>query len=169
MTTVSTPGLTELPTPDHITLLLKNHKQTVLLSALPSTSILDIKVQLLSALKSLNITSIDSVPVPHLDDHDEVELGVLKNHKDPSQGWISLEAKDQELADKAGKKKATLGKKGGSSEGLSGLGLGDGSMVAFRFIAASESKVQDDDDDDDDAPEEQGWNVVLPSYDDEPE
>ena len=94
---------------------------------------------------------------------------MLKNHKDPSQGWISLEAKEQELADKSGKKKATPSKKSGSSEGLSGLGLGDGSMVAFRFRPASELKQMEDDDDDIDVAEDPDWNVIIPSYDDEGE
>ena len=154
----SAEALSALPTPEHINLLLKKGKHTVLLSALPSTTFLDLASLLLTALKSRALTSIDGATVP--DDAEDVEFAVLKNKRDPEAGWVPAEA--AEVEDKGGKRKGP-GKKnaGGAVESLKDAGLVDGSLIAFRFRRGRDEEGEAT------AEHDLGWNVVLPSYEDE--
>jgi len=176
--------LASLPSAEHITLLLKSHKQTVLLSVLPTTAFPEIKSLLLLALQSRNITSIDDTPIPS--DSDAIEFGVLRNRKNPAEGWVALEIKELDVNDttaKGGKRKIG-GKKSVLNESPAGAGLGDGSMLAFRFKTKNDEgkeKVkaeaegedwdleanEDGEDDEMEIEPDPGWNVILPSYDDE--
>jgi len=155
------------PTSDHITLLLKNHKQTVLLSVVPTTPFPEIKSLLLSALKTRDITSIDDEAISS--DPEDIEFGVLRNKKDPSEGWVALDIKEQELADSKGAKRKIGGKKSILNESPAGASLGDGSMLAFRFRTKEKSVPPEEGDAviDVDSEPGPGWNVILPSYDDE--
>lgn len=154
-----------MPTPEHITLLLKNHKQTVLLSVKLDTPFPEIKSLLLAALKGRDITSIDETPIP--DEPEDVEFGVLRNRKNPAEGWVPLDIKEMEVSDaKAGKRKVG-GKKSVMNESPAGAGLGDGSMLAFRFRAKPEEQDPEDEDDEMEIEDDPRWNVILPSYDDE--
>lgn len=158
--------LEELPTPEHITLLLKHHKTTVLLSILPEQSMAVIKALLLAALEARGIKELPGSTIALPEDPEDIEFGVLKDKRDPSKGWIPLTIKEQDATDtKAGKRKSG-GKKAVSNESPAGYGLVDGSLIAYRVKSAKNE--QDDDGDvvvDIDDP---GWDVILPSYDDEP-
>ncbi len=158
------------PTSDQITLLLKNHKQTVLLSVIPTTPFPEIKSSLLAALKSRDITTIDDTPVPS--EPEEIEFGVLKNKKDPTEGWVPLEIGEMDVADAKGAKKNLGGKKSVLNESPAGASLGDGSMLAFRFRSIQKSVEPEEGGDavvDMELEPYPGWNVILPSYDDEVE
>lgn len=152
-------------TPEHITLLLKNQKQTVLLSVLPTTPFLTIKSLLLAALKSRGITSIDGIPIP--DDAEDVEFGVLRNKKNPAFGWVPLYIKEMEVSDAKGSKRKAGGKKSVLNESPAGASLADGSMVAFRFRAKSKQDAAEIEDDEMETEPDPGWNVILPSYEDD--
>ena len=72
-----------------------------------------------------------------------------------------------EIADtKAGKRKVG-GQKSVLNENPAGASLGDGSMLAFRFGPKGNSRAPAKDDVE--IEEDPGWNVVLPSYDDDVE
>lgn len=156
----------------------------MLLSVLPNTPFPEIKSLLLLALQSRNITSIDDTPIPS--DPDAIEFGVLRNRKNPAEGWVTLAIKELDVNDttaKGGKRK-TGGKKSVLNESPAGAGLGDGSMLAFRFRTENEEgkeKIkpeakgedwdleanEDGEDEEVEIEPDPGWNVVLPSYDDE--
>jgi hypothetical protein len=79
-----------------------------------------------------------------------------------------------EVGDVKGGKKPVGGKKSVLNESPAGAGLGDGSMLAFRFRTKPKedalAQEEDDDDDDDDEmgiEDDPGWNVILPIYDDD--
>ena len=168
--TASEKDLAALPTPEHITHLLKNHKQTVLLSVIPETPFAEIKSLLLAALKSRNIASIDNTPLPN--EPEAIEFGVLRNKKNPAEGWVPLVTKEVEVGDVKGSKKTVGGKKSVLNESPAGAGLGDGSMLAFRFRTKPKEDVlaqekEDDDDDEMEIEDDPGWNVILPIYDDD--
>lgn len=165
-TDLSENDLTTLPTPEHNTLLLKNHKQTVLLSVLPTTPIPEIKSLLLAAIKSLNIDSIGNQSVPEA--AEDIEFGILKNKKDPGEGWVPLIIKETDSGDgKLGKKKPA-GKKNLLNESSAGAGLVDGSIIAFRF-KTKDQPVEVEDDDEMELEADPGWIVIMPSYEDEAE
>jgi hypothetical protein len=150
---VSEKDLASLSTPEHITLLLKNHKQTVLLSVIPTTPFNEIKSLLLAVLKSRNITSLDGIPIS--DEAEDIEFGVLRNKKNPVEGWVPLNIKEMEVGDAKGNKSPA------------GASLVDGSMLAFRFRTESKRDAPEDEDDEMEIEDDPGWNVILPSYDDE--
>ena len=160
-------SLTEVPSPLHITLLFKCARHTVLLSVLPSTPFSDVKSLLLLALKTRNITSIAGVSVPSPDCGDQVEFGQPNDRKDLTKGFISLERAEQVLLDsKAGKKKA-IGSKATPTENPAGAGLVDGAILAFRFRSLSNVEMEEEEEDEPRIPNDPGWNVELPRYDDE--
>lgn len=190
--TATKKDLEALPTPEHITLLLKNHKQTVLLSVMPTTPFAEIRSLLLAALQSRNITSIDGVPLP--DEPEEIEFGVLRNKRNPAEGWVPLDVKEMEVGDARGGKRKVGGKQSVLNESPAGASLGDGSMLAFRFRTQGEKSVlsegpagvslgeesmlafryrtpmkedASEEDADMEIEDDPGWNVILPSYDDE--
>jgi hypothetical protein len=190
--TATKKDLEALPTPEHITLLLKNHKQTVLLSVMPTTPFAEIRSLLLAALQSRNITSIDGAPLP--DEPEEIEFGVLRNKRNPAEGWVPLDVKEMEVGDARGGKRKVGGKQSVLNESPAGASLGDGSMLAFRFRAQGKKSVLNEgfagaslgdesilafrfqtqgkedapeDDDNVEIEDDPGWNVILPSYDDE--
>lgn len=157
--------LDELPTPDHITLLLKHHKSTVLVSVLPEQSLTTIKGLLLAALGARGISEFPGSTTVLPEDPEDLEFGVLKDKRDPSKGWIPLEIKEQDATDTKGGKRKVGGKKGMLNESPAGDGLGDGSLIAYRIKLA---KNEEEDDAMTDVIDDPGWDVVLPSYDDEP-
>jgi hypothetical protein len=163
--TTSEKDLAALPTPEHITLLLKNHKQTVLLSVTPTTPFAEIKSLLLAALKSRNVISVDGTPM--LDESEDIEFGVLRNKKNPTEGWAPLDIKEIEVGDAKGAKKRVGGKKSVLNESPAGASLGDGSILAFRFRTKSTQDAAEEGDDEMEIEDGPGWNVILPSYDDE--
>jgi hypothetical protein len=162
--TATEKDLAALPTPEHITLLLKNHKQTVLLSIIPTTPFAEIKSLLLAALQSRNITSIDGAPLP--DESEEIEFGVLRNKRKPAEGWVPLDVKEMEVGDEKGGKRQVGGTKSVLNESPASASLGDGSMLAFRFRTKGQEDAPEDDENME-IEDDPGWNVILPSYDDD--
>jgi len=161
--------LAEVPSPLHITLLFKYAKHTVLLSVLPSTRFTDIASLLLLALKSRNIMSIAGTIVPPLDQAVQVEFGVPKDKKDLKKGFVLLDHAEQVLVDGKGAKKKAGGQKPIPNEHPAAAGLVDGSVLAFRFNSKSDVGNKNEDDDEPEIPDDPGWNVELPRYDDEDE
>jgi hypothetical protein len=166
-----------LPQPTHITLLLRHHKTVTLISASPTQSLDSIKALLLSALEARNITSLrnssdpDS-PYPIPSSPSQFELGILTDRKDASKGWTLI---TPDLVAATSSKKKSAGK-AADVDTPAGLGLVDGSWLAYRVsrdtsrdaekpsIDASGDVVVDLDE-----PEDQGWDVVLPAFEDEEE
>ena len=153
-----------LPTPEHITLFLKQHKHTVLLSVIPTTPFAEIKSLLLATLQSRNVTLIDGAPLPN--EPEEIEFGVLRNKRNPAEGWVSLDVKEMEVYDTKGGKRKVGGPKSVLNESPAGAGLSDGSMLAFRF-RTKRKEDSPEDNDNMEIEDDPGWNVILPSYDDE--
>jgi hypothetical protein len=163
-------SLAEMPSPLHITLLFKCARHTVLLSVLPSTSFSEIGSLLLLALQARNITSIADTPVPSPDQGDQVEFGIPKDKKDLKKGFVSLDLAGKVLADGKGGKRKSGGNKSAPTENPAGAGLVDGSILAFRFKSQADVVMQEEEDDDEvNGPDDPGWNVELPRYEDEEE
>jgi hypothetical protein len=161
-----TPDLAALPTAQSITLLLKNHKSTTLLSVQPTSTFDDIKGLLLAALKSRNVPGIPESPV-------HIELGVLADRRDASKGWVDLLLRPQDLAAGKTAKKAVSGKKNVFNNNVEGAGLVDGSWVAWRVrtSGAKDEKIVTDEDGDavvvNIEEVEVPWDVVISRYEDD--
>lgn len=166
--TSETPDLAALPTAQSVTLLLKNHKSTTLLSVQPSSTLDDVKALLLAALNSRNTPDIPESPI-------HIELGVLADRRDASKGWVDLLLRAQDLAAGKTAKKAVGGKKNVLNNSVEGAGLVDGSWVAWRArtSGAKDEKVVTDEDGDavvvDIEEVEVPWDVVIPRYEEDEE
>ncbi|KAL2801374.1 hypothetical protein BJX66DRAFT_289663 [Aspergillus keveii] len=138
------------------TLLFKKHRTTVLLMLPPSESINNTKSALLNALQSRGLTEINGDPVPK--DSQEIEFGVAIDKNDMEKGWTSLESLelDEDNAPKRG-----MGKKAASTS-LKFAEINNGQSIAFRFRQARNNE-------DDLDLVDPGWDVILPSLDDEEE
>ncbi|RPB22885.1 hypothetical protein L211DRAFT_839250 [Terfezia boudieri ATCC MYA-4762] len=75
------------PTPSHYTLLLKSHRTTVLLSALPETPLTELKDLLFTALTASSPHHITS-PLPAT--AHALVLGLPRNPSDWSRGWYPI-------------------------------------------------------------------------------
>jgi len=122
----------------------------------PSETIPSTKSALLKALQARGLKDINGDPVP--EDPAEIELGVAVDKNDLEKGWTSLEPLEFEddEAPKRGAKKAT-------SQSLKAAELYNGQAVAFRFRKPGKEGSTDLD------LEDLGWDVVVPSLDDEEE
>lgn len=143
------------------TLLFKKHKTTVLLSLQPHESLTSAKEKLLGALASRGLRDINGDTVPA--DPAEVELGVPVDKSDLEKGWMRLST-DIPGQDEDGTSKKTTAKSK-AAETLQAAGLQNGSPVAFRFRKLTEAAAGDEDTDLDLS--DPGWDVVIPSFDDE--
>ena len=174
LTMASQDELSKLPSPDMITLLFKCHKSTVALSVLPTKPFAEIKPLLLGALHSRNIKTLPNSDMPLPEDPEVLEFGVLADKKDASKGFVPMEIKEQEVNGPSGTKKRVGGKNSIINQSPHGAGLSDGAWVAFRAKPERKAlQVQDDDDmegtPDIDIEEDPGFDVVLPSFEDEAE
>jgi hypothetical protein len=122
----------------------------------PSESINNTKSALLNALQSRGLTEINGDPVPK--DSQEIEFGVAIDKNDMEKGWTSLESLelDEDDAPKRG-----VGKKAASTS-LKVAEINNGQSIAFRFRQARNNE-------DDLDLVDPGWDVILPSLDDEEE
>jgi hypothetical protein len=122
----------------------------------PSESINNTKSALLNALQSRGLTEINGDPVPK--DSQEIEFGVAIDKNDMEKGWTSLESLelDEDDAPKRG-----MGKKAASTS-LKFAEINNGQSIAFRFRQARNNE-------DDLDLVDPGWDVILPSLDDEEE
>lgn len=103
------------------------------------------------------MVEINGEPVPS--DSALIEFGVPVDRSDLEKGWKLLQTDRGETA------KATSGKKS-SSDTILAAGLDNGHLVAFRFRKAGDVPESDEVDADLNDP---GWDVVIPSFDDEEE
>lgn len=148
-------GIAVEPTPEHLTLLFKYAKSTTVLSILPDQEWTQIKAHLLDVLASLGKTTFPDTTTPLPSSPDQLELGVLKDRKDHTKGWESIEAKQISISEvKAGKKKA--------SNTPRDFAIRDGSYIAYRLREEST---------DENTRTDPGWEVMFPAdeYDDEME
>jgi hypothetical protein len=144
------------------TLLFKKHKTTVLLSLQPHESLTSAKEKLLGALASRGLQDINGDAIPT--DPAEVELGVPVDKSDLEKGWMRLSSDIPGQDEDAAAKKTTAKSK--AAETLQAVGLQNGSPVAFRFRKPTEAAVGDEFDADLELTDP-GWDVVIPSFDDE--
>ncbi|KAL4981769.1 hypothetical protein BDW68DRAFT_183173 [Aspergillus falconensis] len=147
------------PDPLSWTLLFKKHKTTVLLLLPPSQTIEATKTNLLDALRARGLKEINGDQVP--EDTTAIEFGVAVDKNDLEKGWTSLEAPKIE-ADDASKR----GPEKAASLSLKAAELNNGQPIAFRFrktgVAGSDNATDLD-------LEDPGWDVIIPSFDDEEE
>lgn len=145
--------------------MFKKNKTTVLLMFAPSESITSVKATLLKALQSRGLKEINGDTVP--EDPSEIEFGVAVDKNDLEKGWTRLEP-DMPQFDDGETPKRGAGKKAASSLTLQSADLRNGQSVAFRFQKPKENSGEADDDIALEL-EDPGWDVVLPSLDDEEE
>jgi len=174
MTSISDDRLVALPTPDMVTLLFKCHKSTTVLSVLPTDPFATIKDLLLAALRSRNITTLPNSTTPLPEDPKDLELGVLADKKDPGKGWVNLESQDLELTSTQGSKRKSAVKGSAGTQCPLAAGLGDGSWVAYRLKPSQQTPHNGDAHLEEGTPdveidEDPGWDVILPTFDDDPE
>lgn len=126
------------------------------------------KERLLDALKSREVKNINGDIVP--DDSCDIEFGEPVDRADLEKGWKRLQADAPEIDDE-GAPKRNKGKSQNDSATIMEAGLQNGHAVAFRFYKSSEGQngsldmgldMQLDG-------EDPGWDVVMPSYEDDPE
>jgi hypothetical protein len=144
-----------------VTILFKKNKTTILLSLQPHEQLQAVKRKLLQALKERDVREINSDIVP--DDPAEIEFGIPIDRSDLEKGWTRLKTNtsNEETEKKSGRALADT---------VLDADLGNGNWVAFRFrkdIKPEETKEDEtamslDLDD-------PGWDVVVPSFDDEEE
>lgn len=143
----------------------------------PHETILTAKESLLKALHVRGIKDINGDAVP--DDPSEIEFGVAVDKNDLDKGWTRLEVEVPEF----GKEGASSTRRGvaaakknsaGSTVSLQAADLRNGQPVAFRFRKhreETEDEKQKPDQDDleniDLEFEDPGWDVVVPSLDEE--
>ncbi|KAE8146435.1 hypothetical protein BDV25DRAFT_50761 [Aspergillus avenaceus] len=150
------------PDPSSWTLSFKKHKTTVLLMLPPSEPITTAQARLLEALRSRGLTDINGDPVP--EDSSDIELGVAIDKSDLAKGWIKLELQAPQFEDEAPRRGA--GKKAAAPLSLQAAELKNGQAVAFRFRKES-PEAQSTDELIDAELEDPGWDVVLPTLEEE--
>jgi hypothetical protein len=141
------------------TLLFKKHKTTVLLSLQPHEPLTAVKEKLLEAFKSRNMTEVNGEPIPS--ESALIEFGVPVDRSDLEKGWNLLQTDGADAA------KTTAGKRASSGTILA-AGLASGHLVAFRFRKPGDVPASDEVDADIEL-NDPGWDVVIPSFDDEEE
>ncbi|GKZ34121.1 hypothetical protein AbraIFM66950_004260 [Aspergillus brasiliensis] len=155
------------PDPLSWTLLFKKHQTTVLLMLPPSETIATAKETLLKALKSREIQEINGDAVP--EDPSQIEFGVAVDKNDLEKGWTRLEAEVPAFDDDNAPKRGAAKKSAGALT-LQAAELRNGQPIAFRFrkhkVASEEGLTEEMIDLELDDP---GWDVIVPSFDDEEE
>ncbi|KAF7119243.1 hypothetical protein CNMCM5793_008991 [Aspergillus hiratsukae] len=146
--------------PLSLTLLFKKHKTTVLLMLPPHETITTAQEMLLKALQSRGIKEINGDSVPQ--DFSEIEFGVAVDKNDLEKGWSKLESAMPEL-ENGGTSKRGAGKR----TSLKAADIRNGQVIAFRFRKSPEQPERHGDLDIDAELEDPGWDVVVPSLDDE--
>lgn len=123
----------------------------------PYESLSTAKEAILTSLKARDVTQINGDPVP--EDPSDIEFGIAVDKADPEKGWTRLDV--------------DMGRSNKKSRGnvsLQEANLRNGQAVAFRFRNPQERGEEKDDNLDFDMPaEDPGWDIVLPSLDDEDE
>ncbi|KAJ5287714.1 hypothetical protein N7478_003400 [Penicillium angulare] len=143
------------------TVLFKKHKITVLLSLQPNEPLTAVKEKLHDALKSRELREINGDQVP--EDSSCIEFGLPVDRNDLEKGWTPLA--DHTSVDQNGDVPQTS--TGIADQTAQAAGLTNGHPVAFRFRKSGE--VKDDELERDLNHEDPGWDVVIPSFEDEDE
>ncbi|EAW23983.1 uncharacterized protein NFIA_035510 [Aspergillus fischeri NRRL 181] len=146
--------------PLSLTLLFKKHKTTVLLMLPPHETITTAQEMLLKALQSRGIKEINGDPVP--EEFSDIEFGVTVDKNDLEKGWSKLEIAMPELENSGTSKRGA-----GKQTSLKAADIRNGQVIAFRFRKPREQSEKDGDLDIDLELEDPGWDVVVPSLDDE--
>ncbi|KAF7592711.1 hypothetical protein BBP40_012542 [Aspergillus hancockii] len=153
------------PNPLSWTLFFKKHKTSVLLMLPPSETITTTQATLLRALQSRGLTEINGDPIP--EDPSEIELGVPVDRNDPGKGWTKLELEAPQFNEDEAPKRGG-GKKTAAPLSLQAAELRNGQGIAFRFRKRIERTPEGDELSDLEL-EDPGWDVIVPSLDDEEE
>lgn len=117
-------------------------------------SIASTKEKLLKALNARGLKEINGDTTP--ENPSDIELGVPIDRNQLERGWITMDPLVEE-SDKPAPKKGT---KQVPSNSLQAANVRNGEAIAFRFRTSSDG---------DDLGGDPGWDVVIPSLDDEPE
>ncbi|EIT78516.1 hypothetical protein F9C07_8942 [Aspergillus flavus] len=153
------------PDPLSWTLLFKKHKMTVLLMLPPSATIPSVQATLLRALQSRGLTEINGDPVP--EDSSDIEFGVAVDRNDLGKGWTKLEFQTPQFDEDEAPKRGA-GRRSAAPLSLQAAEIRNGQPVAFRFRKRGEETETAEELIDLEL-EDPGWDVVLPSLDDEEE
>ena len=129
----------------------------------PHESLHYTKKKLLDALESREITNINGDIVP--ESTSDVQFGEPVDRADLEKGWKRLQADIPVDNEGAGKK--NINKSQTDTRTVMEAGLQDGYSIAFRFYKSTEDQNGGLDMDLDG--EDPGWDVVMPTYEDEPE
>lgn len=113
-------------------------------------------------MKSRELREINGDPVP--EDSGCIEFGLPVDRNDPEKGWKRLAT--HATGDENGDVPQTSAGRAGDT--VLAAGLENGHSVAFRFRKPGEVKDEDEIDMDLNQ-EDPGWDVIIPSYDDEEE
>ncbi|KAI5307811.1 hypothetical protein KEM55_007345, partial [Ascosphaera atra] len=145
------------PKPFHWTIRFKCHNITVLLSVAPTQTFTSLKESLLSALKARGVNDINGKAVPS--NPDEVELGVPLDKNNLQKGWELLETPSGNTKSNA------------LNASPLAADMKDGQPLAFRFrsTAAEDATTSADKALDLALAEDPGWDVLVPSFEDEEE
>lgn len=149
------------PTSAHLTLLLKHARSTTVLSVLPETSLTTLKSQLLQVLSARGLSRLPGTETTLPTDASDLELGVLLDKHEPQKGWVPTEG----LASLGSTKSSSKKKSKGAVENVGDLELKDGGWIAYRVRVPRLSGSEDDEELE--AVQDPGWNVELPTFDDE--
>lgn len=149
------------PKPDPLswTLLFKKHKTTVLLMLPSHESIESTKAKLLQSLQDRGIKEINGDVLP--EDPAEIEFGVPVDRNELEKGWTLLDMDIEDDTDGTSSKKRPGRSKTEKRDSLQSADIRDGQPIAFRF------RKTDQEDDQDELSEDPGWDVVVPTLDDE--
>lgn len=157
---MSEPPVTS-PTAAHLTLLLKHARSTTVLSVLPETTLATLKSQLLEVLSARGLSRLPGTETALPSDPNDLELGVLLDKHEPQKGWVSTEG----LASLSSTKSSSKKKSKGTVENVGDLELKDGGWIAYRIRVPRLAGTEEDDELE--AVQDPGWNVELPTFDDE--
>lgn len=123
-------------------------------------SIQSTKEKLHGALKARGLLQINGDLIP--EDPSELEFGIPIDRNELEKGWIRLDAPAEENGDSASKKPgAGRPKKSSLTDSLQAVNIRDGQAIAFRFRKTAHGEDEDADF------EDPGWDVLVPSLDDE--
>jgi hypothetical protein len=116
------------------------------------------KAKLLQSLQDRGIKEINGDVLP--EDPSEIEFGVPVDRNELEKGWILLDIDAGDDANGASSKKDPRRSKSGKNS-LQSADIRDGQPIAFRF------RKTDQEDDQEELSEDSGWDVVVPTLDDE--
>lgn len=122
---------------------------------LPSQeSVASTKEKLLKALQARGLKEINGDTIP--ESPSDIELGAPIDRNQLERGWITMDP----LVEENDRPTLKKGIKKGPPNSLQAADVQNGQAIAFRFRTSSDGDGLDGD---------PGWDVVIPSLDDEPE